>query len=308
MRTRRTPVVVGVLATLLLAGCGSPSAPVATERSRNSQQVTGTSPSPSTRTPGLSSSAATTPVAPAGTAPADTSSEGIVTESTTPTFAVVDQTTGDYVVGQGRSAVLLEIGIRGVGRAWTVNRMGVRQTPDGTSVHYEGRGQLDPKARFGGRIPPLAGASPVDPRPAHLRVDLLMTPDGLGHADVWIDGRRHRVTGTEPPHTADPVVSAVVEAMRTEDWSAMYDLTVRLPGMTRADFMKTFGSEGTIESLELTGDTVYRVTGGMAYADAPAHIAATIGKRHLDRDGAVELIYREGKWRFSSFAKGIDGN
>ena len=223
--------------------------------------MNGTSPSPSTRTPGLPSSAATTPLAPAGTAPGDTSSEGIVTESTTPTFAVVDQTTGDYVVGQGRSAVLLEIGIRGVGRAWTVNRMGVRQTPD-----------------------------------------------DLGHADVWIDGRRHRVTGTEPPHTADPVVSAVVEAMRTEDWSAMYDLTVRLPGMTRADFVKTFGSDGTIESLELTGDTVYRVTGGVAYADAPAHIAATIGKRHLDRDGAVELIYREGKWRFSSFAKGIDGN
>ena len=38
MRTRRTPVVVGVLATLLLAGRGSQSAPVATERSRNSQQ------------------------------------------------------------------------------------------------------------------------------------------------------------------------------------------------------------------------------------------------------------------------------
>jgi len=301
---RTTPAVAMSVALLSLVGCGAQMAqdPAATRGADPTPHI-GTSPSPSPRAPDP------TTTAPSPTGTSDPSpSEGIVAESTTPAFAVVDQASGDYVVGQGKTAVLLEIGIHGVGKAWAVDHMHVRQTGRGTTVEYDGDGKLDRKARFDRRFPTLAGSSPVDPEPAHLRLELVMTPDGLGHADVWIDGRHHRVEGTEAPHTADPVVSSVVEAVREEDWSGMYDLTVHLPGMTRRGFVRTFGSDGSIHSLELTGDTVYRVRGGVAYSDTPAHVDATIGGHHLDRDVAVELVYQDGEWRFSSFAKGMNGN
>jgi hypothetical protein len=230
MAARRTTVVVAMSVGLFaLVGCGSQMAqdPAAT-LGADPTPHNGTSPSPPRPAPDP------TTTAPRPTSSADRSHpEGIVTESTTPAFAVVDQASGDYVIGQGKTAVLLEIGIHGVGKAWTVDAMHVHQTGRGTTVEYDGHGKLDRKARFDGRFPSLAESSPLDPEPAHLRVELVMTPDGLGHADVWVDGRRHHVDGTEAPHTADPVVSSVVEAMREKNWSALYDLTVRLPGMTR---------------------------------------------------------------------------
>lgn len=306
MPTRRTTAVVAVVATLLvLTGCGTQGAPEAGRAGRNSTQVPGTRPSPpppssAPVTPGTMPSQESSPAS--STDPSD----GVVTESSSPTFAIVDQTTGDYVIGQGRSAVLLEIGIHGVGKAWTVGRMQVRHTPHGTTVRYDGRGDVDPKARLGPGYS-LAGRAPVDPHPAHLRLDLVMTADGLGHADVWIDGRHHRVVANEPPHTAQPVVTAVVAAFRAEDWSAMYDLTVRLPGMSRADFIRAFGKDGSVSELEITGDTVYRVAGGVGYADTPAHVVATIRHRRLDRDVVVRLVYRENGWRFSTIATGTPG-
>ena len=60
--------------------------------------------------------------------------------------------------------------------------------------------------------------------------------------------------------------------------------------------------------LEVTGDTVYAVRYGVAYAEAPAHVVATINGRHLDRDVAVELIWGRGEWHFNSLARGIHGN
>jgi hypothetical protein len=305
MAARNTTVVLAILAVLVaLVGCGSRTAQDhAATIGTDPTPRNGTSPSPPPPAPDP------TTTAPSPASPSDRShAEGIVTESTTPAFAVVDQASGDYVIGQGKATVLLEIGIHGVGQAWTVDHMQVRQTDRGTTVEYDGHGKLDRKARFDRRFPALAEPSPANPESAHLHVELVMTPDGLGHADVWIDGGRHRVEGTEAPHTADPVVSSVVEAMRAENWSAMYDLTVHLPGMTRRGFVGTFGTDGSIHSLEPTGDTVYRVEGGVAYSDTPAHVDATIEGHHLDRDVAVELVYQDGEWRFSSLAKGMHGN
>jgi hypothetical protein len=108
---------------------------------------------------------------------------------------------------------------------------------------------------------------------------------------------------TEPPHSAGPVVTAVVAAFRAQDWSALYDLTVHFPGMSRAAFVRTFGADGSITELEITGDTVYHVVEGLGRATTPAHLVATIGQRHVDRDIAVQLVYRDGAWRFSSLAK-----
>ena len=107
-----------------------------------------------------------------------------------------------------------------------------------------------------------------DSEPVRLRFDVDLDADGLGRADVWIEGQHYRVVvTTEPPHTAGPVVTAVVAAYRTEDWSTLYDLTVRFPGMSRADFVRAFGSDGSISELEITGDTVYRVVDGLGRAE-----------------------------------------
>jgi hypothetical protein len=237
--------------------------------------------------------------------------DGIVSESKDPrAFAISDSDTGDFVAGLGNGDVVIgEVGIHGIGAAWGTRRVTVRRTAAGVDAHYDGPGRLERHAPLdlGFAALSLSGMS-GDPQPIRLRFEVHLDADGLGHADVWIDERHVRLVAAEPPHTADPVVSAVVTAMQAEDWSAMYDLTVRLPGMTRADFVRSFGGHGSITSLDLTGDTVYRVEDGVAYADTPAHIVATIRQRHLDREVTVELVYREGEWRFNSFAKGIDGS
>jgi hypothetical protein len=307
MRERRTTVVVGLLLAALveLSGCGSRAAPVAGTPSQISTQVPGTRPS-QTIPPGFARYPST-PVATVSSSatPGDTPSEGIITESTRPTFAIVDQTTGDYVLGAGESVSSVEIGIHGVGKAWLVGAVHIRRTSDGTIARFDGPGHVDARARFGGSHSML-GSAPVDPRRAHLRIEVVMTPDGLGHADIWIDGRRHRIVATEPPHTAEPVVTAVVTAFRKQDWGALYDLTVRLPGMTKAEFVHVFGRGGSVSKLAITGETVYRVSGGVGYADTPAHVVATIRGRQLDRHVAVELVFRSGRWRFSSLARNVD--
>jgi hypothetical protein len=136
-----------------------------------------------------------------------------------------------------------------------------------------------------------------------LRFDVRLDSAGLGEADVWLDEHHYHLAVVDPPHTAGPVVSAVVAAFRAEDWSALYDLTVRFPGQTRAGFAQTFGSDGHVRALEVTGATVYGLADGVAYAATPAHVVAALGDRSIDRDVAVELVYRQGEWRFTSMAK-----
>lgn len=223
-------------------------------------------------------------------------------------FAITDQETGDYVAGVGGTGfTLLEIGIHGVGRAWNTKRVTVRRSAAATVVRYDGPGRLDAKADLGG-YSAFSSRTPVDPHPARLRIEAQMTPDGLGTADVWLDDRHYRVVGAEPPHTADPLMDIVVHDLVRRDWSHLYEHTVRLPGMTRKVFARTFGRHGTISELTILGATAYRVENGVAYADAPAHVVATIKRRHLDLDGAVELVYRQGEWRFSTIARRVRGD
>jgi hypothetical protein len=222
-------------------------------------------------------------------------------------FALVDPETGDFVVGLANGVVIGEIGIHGVGAAWTTHRVEVTRTPDGLVAHYDGPGRLQRHAPLQLGLAAISASGDNDSQPVRLRFDVDLDAEGLGRADVWIEGQHYRVVVTPPPHTAGPVVTAVVAAYRAEDWSTLYDLTVRFPGMPRDDFVRNFGSDGSISELEITGDTVYRVVDGLGRASTPAHVVATIGQRHLDRDVAVQLVYRDGAWRFSSLAKDIGG-
>jgi hypothetical protein len=148
----------------------------------------------------------------------------------------------------------------------------------------------------------MVGSDLGDPEPVPLRFDVRLGADGIGTADVWIDGHHYHLAVAHPPHTAGPVVTAVVAAFRAEDWSALYDLTVHFPGQSRADFARTFGSDGHITTLEITGVTAYGVADGVGYAATPAHVVATIGSQALDRDVAVKLVYSRGEWRFTTMA------
>jgi hypothetical protein len=304
MPTRRrlvAAIAVTVAAVLLTAGCGSqtPRSTATPGRNSDSTPVNGTSPS-------------AVPESPRPTIPGETDdyhSDGIVTESGPErSFALTDLTNGDFVAGLSNGDVVIgEIGIHGLGAAWGTHKVQVTRSPDGLVAHYDGPGRLVRNASLDlglATFTSLSGAATLaDSQRARLRFDVRLDSVGLGDADVWI-GRHHcHLVAGEPPHTADPVTTAVVTAMRAEDWSAMYDLTVRLPGMTRAAFVRSFGADGSISSLELTGDTVYRVANGVAYADTPAHVLATLGRRHLDRDVTLRLVYGDGEWRYATMAK-----
>jgi hypothetical protein len=302
MPRRRTPVAAVAVATVLLtAGCGSQTPRSTATPGANSTMVNGTSPSATPHT---------TPPATPGTAD-DYHSDGTVSESgSARSFAITDSTKGDFVAGLSNGDIVIgEVGIHGLGAAWGTRKVQVTRSPDGLVAHYDGPGRLQHGAPldFGvATLTSLTGAATLgEPEHVRLRFDVRLDSDGLGHADVWIDRHHYYLVATEPPHTAGPATTAVVAAMRAEDWSTMYDLTVHLPGMTRASFVRTFGSDGSISSLELTGDTVYRVANGVTYADTPAHVVALLGQRHIDRDVAVELVYREGEWRYSTMAKTI---
>jgi hypothetical protein len=226
--------------------------------------------------------------------------------------SLTDQMSGDFVVGLGSAEVVIGgVGIHGVGAAWGTKRVHVGRTSHGIVARYDGPGKLQRHAPLGlgiASLTSMVGSGLGDPEPVRLRFDVRLDASGLGRADVWIGSRRYQVVATEPPHDAGPVVTAVVAAFRAEDWSALYDLTVRFPGMSRADFVRHFGSDGSISELEITGDTVYRVVDGLGRAATPAHVVATIGQRHLDRDVAVQLVYKDGAWRFSSLAKDMDSS
>jgi hypothetical protein len=284
-RGRRTTCVVAALTVTALSGCGR-STPVADSPSQNSSPVPGTSHSPDTSRSsipgGFRSDSTGSPV------PSPTAS-GITTATTHADFAVVDQLTGDHVVASGQGQSLVEIQLSGVGGVSFVGNVGLRRTPAGTTIGYDG--------------PAHRGSSPV-----RLRLSALMTPDGLGHADIWVDGVHHRLVATTPPRTADPVVGIVVDDFHRGDWADLYDHTVGLPGYSKADFVRLFGQGGEITSLDLRGPTVYEVRYGVAYADAPAHLVATLDGHHLDRGAAVELVWRDGAWRFSSLSRTVHGN
>jgi hypothetical protein len=311
MRTRRTPAAWATYALMLaLCGCGSQAAPATGPPRQNSTQAIGASPSPSPPTetsPPFGSSAPSSGTS--SPTPRPTRSEGIVTEGVEhPTFAIVDQASGDFVTGtrSGRTT-LVEIALHGVGTAWLDGKVLVRRTPAGTIARVEGRGHVDRRARWG-RGYPSAGGTPVDPQTVDLRLEAIMTPDGLGHADIWIDGEHHRLVATEPPHSADPVIRIVVDDYLRRDWADMYDHFIALPGYSKADFVRLFGRGGSVTQLAVTGGTVYAVRYGVAHAYAPAHLVATIHGRHLDRDVAVDVIYQRGEWRFSTIARSIPGD
>jgi hypothetical protein len=307
MPARRTPFVAGVLTSLVtLAGCGSQTAPeAAAPPSQNSSEVPGTRPSVSTETPVRATADPSSPT----TAPSPTSS---TPRTSTDSFTVTDQTSGDFVTGlDNGDVVIAAVGIHGLGLAWSTRRVQVTHSAQGAIARYDGFAKLQRGAslKLGiASVPSLVHTDLGEPEPVRLRFVVRIDPDGVGHADVWLDGHHARLVVAEPPHTAGPVVTAVVSAFRAENWSALYDLTVHFPGQSRRDFIREFGSDGSIEELEVTGDTVYRVVDGVGRALTPAHVVATVGQRHLDRGVAVELVYRDGRWLFSSLAKHIDGD
>jgi hypothetical protein len=301
MPTRRSPTKLATAALLLaLAGCGSQGAPTTAPPSQNSSQVPGTRPS----TPGPTGSPTTPTASPSSvTMSASVGVDGAHADGQS--FAIVDQESGDYVVGAGEAGfTMLDIGIHGVGKVWSTKRVTVRRSTAGTVVRYEGPGRLDAKAHLD-RLSVFSGM-PVDP--TRLRLEAVMTPDGLGTADLWLDGRHYQVVGTQPPHTATPVMDIVVRDLLHRDLADLYHYTVRLPGMTKAQFLKDFGTIVTITQLDVHGDTMYRVVNGVAYADAPVHLVATVKGRHMERDGAVELVYRQGEWKFSTIARQVRGD
>src|SRR4051812_20263687 len=173
MPRRPTPVLVAVLALVVgVTGCGSQGPPEGGSPGQNASQVPGTRPSQtvppgfqSTPAPGAPSNSTTT----TATVPADATGD-------TTTFAIVDQETGDFAVGLGGDHLLvLQIGIHGVGKAWNTKRATVHRLAGVTVLRYDGPGRLDARARLDG--PSAMSALPVDPRPAHLRVQARMTAD-----------------------------------------------------------------------------------------------------------------------------------
>jgi hypothetical protein len=274
-RRRRTSSLV--LAAVVLAGCGSQTAPGAGPPPRNASQVPGTRPSPSIpdafRTDLTPSPAPTPSVAPT-TAPPELVS-----------LQITDPTTGDHVAAArsgGYSEV--EISVHGVGTVSPTGHPTLRRTEDGTTLTYRGPGEVD-----------------GHPDPVRLRIDARVDSQGLGTADIWIGQRHYVVVPHEPPHDAGPVVRAVVSDFAHRDWNELYDHLASRQAFDRAEFVRIFGRQGRVR-LRVTGPTSYVEQGGGWEARTPVHAEGVLDGRPLHRAGTLALVYRDGAWRFTGIS------
>lgn len=278
---RTTSAALAAALTLLVGGCGSAVNAGAAPASRNAGPVPGTRPSPSdppSRTPRA------TPAVTPTSLPTDVLS-----------LQVLDPG-GDYLSAADDGPIsVVEIGIHGVGRVWPTGDATLRRTASGAVLRYHGGGTVDPHASLS---VPFDPAPATETRHARIRVVASTRAGGLGQADVWIDGRHYRLASREAPRTADAVVRIVLDDVRAHDWSDLYDHAAPVPGLSRERFVRQLS--GSLSRIRVLGPTTYRTHDGVAFADTPVHVDASLHGTPLHVDGALVLVFRNGAWLYST--------
>jgi hypothetical protein len=272
---RRTTSLV--LAAVVLAGCGSRAAPDAGP----SSLTTGPTTTPT--------SSATPSSVPASDVPA----------------VLFDSSTGNYLFTVATRRTF-GVGVYGVGVAWPAGDLpasAFRHTGAGTLVHFQGPAFLDRKAHLL-RDAPVLFQIPSSSEPTRLVVRARLGGDGSGVADVWLAGRHYHLTEHAVPRSPvalDTALDQVISAYRSNDWIGLYRVTVAIPGLDQAGFVREYRSgHVAISQFRVIGQVRYRSSAGVHYADVPVHLTGTIAGQHPPRELTLEFVQRGSGWLYST--------
>lgn len=295
---------------VLVAAAGVVGGILVTKDSGSATSATPAGPTPSpTRSPAATPASAPTTAATPDPSPVTTPDPatsttlpfvGFVDDSSQATLQVgLDPSSSEY-----GSVWFAEpgIGIVSTRRPAAVDEGG----PGPVAVTYDGPGSVNRRAKIDPELAVLTlPRGPI--RRAHVRVSARLQPSNqTGVLDLWVDNKHLHLTFGQPPTDADPVVRAVVRAMRAEDFAALYDLadSGMRHGLSRAAFVaqtKKLATGATLTAVRETGPVSYLTTAtGVHYAYAP--IAAVISqggvRQHLRQQ--IVLVREDGTWRFTT--------
>jgi hypothetical protein len=289
-----------LLALLALSACGTQTAPAATDPSATppGSPVPGTIPS---RPPSATSVPSASP--PSVAPPADQPWEPhpVVYDATRDAELIAEVPVAEIRPGTRTS---LALATPGLGLAWPQGKV----TATGVSasevrLRYDGPGWVNPKADARtGFVSALTHAG--DARRVTLRLDVTLDPGaGTGTVDAWAGTTHAAFASHEAPRTALPVANAVLDAVRAEDWRALYRLADPLlrPG-TEEEFVRAFEGQGAIvvHRVEPTGPATYTPGTAPATATVPIVMDTTIAGRRRHQVATLVLTYSRGAWRLST--------
>jgi hypothetical protein len=210
--------------------------------------------------------------------------------------AALDPSSSDYG--------MVQVTAPSLGLLWPLHRASVARTADATTVSYDGRGFVNRRVQVGDL--PLAGfQGPV--HHVHLRIVARLDPvRRTGVVDLWVRHRHTHLVFTPPATGAEPVVRAVISALSTDDFAALYDVAAQgfRDGMSRAEFaakLEALQGNDTIEAVRRTGPVSYSTTvTGIRYATAPASATFTHNGVRRHEPMQIVLVREDGQWRFAT--------
>jgi hypothetical protein len=216
-----------------------------------------------------------------------------------------DSSTGNFLfTATGGRA--LAVGLYGVGVAWPRGNLPastITHTATGSLVRYDGPAFLDRKARLL-RDAPVLFQIPGSRTPTRLEVRARLDADGSGVADVWLAGRHYHLTEHAVPRSPvalDAALDQVISAYESGDWVGLYRVTVALPGLDRAQFVREYRSgHVSVTDIRVTGGVRYRSSAGVHYADVPVHLTGTIAGEAVPRVLTLEFVQRGNGWLYST--------
>lgn len=221
----------------------------------------------------------------------------------------MDHTSSDYLRVQLDSSAAnygqFVVALPGVGLVWSAQSAAVTvESGHSDQLRYDGPGFLDPDAildsEFGiayqqqgqAASEPVRLVGQVDP--AH----------GTGSIEVWVAGTHYHFASLAVPHDADSTATAVLTAIRSEDWPTLYSLadTSLRKAMTAQQFQQQVSDEfggGQVSEARQTGPISYTTSSaGTNYASVPTTFTVTHSGQTQTVSATLVLIRDGGSWRW----------
>ena len=316
MRFRRA--VVGVLTAVVLAGCvaGAPS-PAGVQSGSSPGPGASQGDSRATPFPPPGTVAAATPLAtpPGATAPTpEPTAPGIAADSATSPHTFIDGAHHTQLLVYLDPDVAhfgeFSFAAKGAGLFWNVRPATVDIAGEhSVTVRYEGAGTVDEAASldfvFG------LNRSSGSTQPVSIRLEAQIDPiTSAATADLWTGGAHYSLVVRPPAHNADQALAAMLDAYRTEDWSALYDLfysQVRTQ-VSRAEFVAQIAAAASgwpLVDAQVVSPITYG-SGQAGFFTAVAQVRVTysrLGATRTDLSQAV-LLWENGAWALLTLGSG----
>lgn len=195
--------------------------------------------------------------------------------------------------------------IPGVGLAWPAQPATVSTKSDHSAqLRFDGQAYLNAGAKldteFGVDYQISGPTTAVSLRligqvdPAH----------GTGTVELWINDKHFHLAADSSPADASAAAKAVLTAIKTNDWVALYglaDSSLRAAGGPAqfAQQMETQFAGGGVLDAHGSGPITYTTTTtGISYANQPVSFTVTHDGATQAASGTLILIYNEGSWRW----------